>query len=92
TQTYRVLFIPKYEIGEIIAIAFLKRFLYLARVLDLYPKQIKNLTLIEAQLDGFNSIKEFQDKIMELNNIKSIAQWGFITRFKAIPTVIDYLK
>ncbi len=92
TQTYRTNFIPKYKIGEIIAIAFKKKFLYLAKVKGLYPKKIKDFTELEAKRDGFDSIAEFQDLIMELNKIKSKDQWGFITQFKRIPNIFDYLN
>ncbi len=92
TQTYRTNFIPKYKIEDIIAIAFKKKFLYLAKVKDLYPKKIKDFTELEAKRDGFDSIAEFQDLIMELNKIKSKDQWGFITQFKRIPNIFDYLN
>ena len=36
-QTYRVLFIPNFEEGEIIAITFKKEVLYLAKVLTIIP-------------------------------------------------------
>ena len=59
TQTYRTNFIPKYKIGETIAIAFKKKFLYLAKVKGLYPKKINDFTELEAKRDGFDSISEF---------------------------------
>lgn len=82
TQTYRLTFIPTFEIGEIVALTFKKEFLYFVKILKVYPKQIKDLTLVEAQLDGFNTVKEFQDKVMNLNSIKSKNRWGFIIVFK----------
>ncbi len=92
TQTYRMLFIPKFEIGEIVAICFKKEFLYLAKIKDLYPKQLRFIHNGEAELDGFCSLLEFRQKIMELNNINSLNQWGFVIVFEAIPTVMDYFK
>lgn len=92
TQTYRTNFIPTYECGEIIAIKFKKEFLFLAKVWNLYPKQIKNLDIEEAKRDGFLSIEDFQDKIMELNKIKSMNHWGFITIFEKIKNIIDYTQ
>jgi len=89
-QTGRTKFIPNYEIGEIVAITFKKDFLYLAKIIDLYPKQIKDFTLIEAKRDGFQSIEDFQNKLMEINDIKSKNHWAFITRFKKVKTILDY--
>jgi len=92
TQTGRTTFIPKYGIGETIAICFNKIFLFLAKVINLYPKQIKDYILKEAKLDGFNSVKEFQDTMMEINNIKSKNHWSFLTVFKKLKNVLDYLE
>lgn len=91
TQTCRILFIPSYKIGEIIAICFEKEFLFLAEVTDLYPKPLSSLMLTEALKDGFGSIKEFQDTVMALNNINDLDHWSFITLFKKIPNVFDYI-
>ncbi|MFW9875110.1 MAG: hypothetical protein ACFFG0_18550 [Candidatus Thorarchaeota archaeon] len=90
-QTFRTGFIPNYEIKDIIAIRFKKEFRFLAKVLDLYPNQIKSLTPKEAKQDGFSSVKEFQEGIMKLNNIKSMNHWGFITVFEKIKNMQDYL-
>lgn len=95
-QTYRTNFIPPYEVKEIVKIDFKenksRETLYLARIVELYPKQIKDLTLEEAKRDGFHSIKEFQDKIMKINKIKSKNKWGFITRFKKQKDVLEWLN
>jgi len=85
-QTFRTNFIPTYEISEIVMLRFkyedgTRKDLYPVKITELYPKQIKNLTLQEAILDGFNTIEKFQEKIMELNKIKSKNHWGFITRW-----------
>ena len=93
TQTCRTTFIPKYEIGEIVMLRFkengVKTDLYPVKIMDLYPTQIKDFTISEALLDGFTSIKEFQDKIMEINKLKSKNQWCFIIRWKEYFGVID---
>jgi len=87
-QTYRCIFIPTYEIGEIVKIIFkedgMKKFLFYAEITDLYPKQIKNIDLKEAQADGFNSIEEFREGIMEINKRTSLNRWGFIIRWKDV--------
>lgn len=99
TQTYRVLFIPTYEIEEIVAIKFKTIFevvcretLYLAEIKDIYPKQIKDLTIEEAKRDGFKSIDEFQKLVMKINKVKSKNRWGFIIRFKRIKDVLEWLS
>jgi len=95
TQTYRVLFIPTYEIREIVKIDYKenssRETLFLAIIKEIYPKQIRDLTLEEANLDGFDSIKNFQEGIMKINKIKSMNRWGFVIRFKKCATVLDYL-
>jgi len=106
-QTYRTNFLPKYRLNHIIIISFEKEFLYLARVLMLYPKQVKDLNLEEAKHDGFDSVKAFQQTIFDLNikakspslrrkkEIDYLEQWGIITRFKHIirnGTVLDWLN
>lgn len=88
TQTYRLLFIPTYDIGETVKIDFKendkRETLFLAEIKDIYPKQIKNLTLTEAVRDGFKTIREFRDKVMKINKIKNWNRWGFVIRFKPI--------
>jgi len=79
SQTCRTTFIPKYRIGEIIAISFLEEFLFLVPIENRYPAEIKDFTLDEAVRDGFGTIKEFQEKIMEINNIKYKDHWTFLT-------------
>lgn len=98
-QTFRCTFVPTYEIRETISIEFrtikddiYREMLYLAEIKDIYPKQIKNLTLEEAIRDGFSSVEEFQKKIMKINNVKSKNRWGFIIRFKRIKDVLEWLS
>lgn len=80
-QTFRTTFIPTYDFGEIVHIKYKKEIIFDAKITNIYPKQIRDITLEEAQRDGFDSIKEFQKKIMELNKIKSLNHWGFIIQF-----------
>lgn len=98
-QTYRVLFIPTYEIGEIVEIKFKTIFevicyetLYLAEIKDVYPKQIKDVSLEEAKRDGFESVEEFQRLVMKINRVKSKNRWGFIIRFKKIKDILEWLS
>lgn len=93
TQTCRTTFIPKYEIGEIVMLKFkengIKEDLYPAKITELYPKQLKDFTPEEARMDGFESVKAFQDEIKRLNNVKSLNQWGFIIRWKEYLGVLE---
>lgn len=82
TQTCRTRFVPSFEENEIIVLKFKGVFLYFAKITSIYAKRIKDLDLDEAKRDGFKSIKEFQEKLMELNHIKSKNHWAFIIRFE----------
>lgn len=95
TQTYRTNFIPYYKDKEIVALTHKKVFKYFIRIERYYPKQIKNLTLEEAKRDGFESVKEFQNGIMKINNIKDIEHWGFIIQYQPLKSfesknLLDY--
>ncbi len=85
-QTYRMLYIPTYRIGETIALSFkdketdLKEFLYLVKITEIIPKQVKDLTLEDAKLDGFENVAEFQECVMDLNH-KQMDNWGFLIRW-----------
>ena len=92
-QTYRCIFIPNFYPGEIIQLKFKGKELYQAKVLEVYPKQLKDITLKEAKEDGFNSVKEMQKGIMKLNNnVKSLEHWGFFIKWEPISTIMDYLE
>jgi len=105
TQTYRTIYFPKYRVNEIIAITFKKEFLYLVRVTEIYPKQVKDLTIDEALRDGFESIIDFHAVLFDLNiSTKNttlrkkkekdyLEQWGMITRWKPIekPDLEEFL-
>ena len=95
-QTFRCLFIPTYEIGDIVKIMFkennIKELLFHAEIVYLYPQKIRNLTNMEAKADGFENDEEFKKKIMELNNIKSVNRWGFVIGFKKIKDMLEWLS
>lgn len=84
-QTFRCIFIPTYEIGEVVDIKFkennVKTSLFEAKITNIYPKKIRDVTLREAQADGFNSIEDFRKGIMEINKIKSLDRWGFLIKW-----------
>ena len=87
-QTMRMLFIPTYSEGEIVAIVFKdkkkeKEFLYFVIVKKIYPKILRDITLAEAKLDGFDSIKECQECLIDLNK-KKLDNWLFITRWEPL--------
>ncbi|MFX1501181.1 MAG: winged helix-turn-helix transcriptional regulator [Promethearchaeota archaeon] len=88
-STFRTVYIPKYEKGEIVKIQFRadgkKEFLFYAEILDFYPKMIYQITLQEAKWDGFNSVNDFIKTIKKLNpSIKNSNMWGFYTKFKKV--------
>lgn len=96
-RTFRTNFIPKYRIDEIIAIMFSDKnseedkFLYFAKVQEIYPKMIKEVNLKEAKEDGFRTLKAFKNAICEINNIKDakrFEQIGIFTVFE--PMEDDY--
>ena len=97
-RTFRVKFCPTYIVDEIVKIDFIDRninkreTLYQARIVAIYPKQIKSVDHYEAQLDGFRSVKHFRKGIMEINQIKSIERWGFFTLFAKCKTIFDFAQ
>jgi len=90
-QTFRCLFVPNYDVGEVINIKFQDEILYQAIIKEIYPKQIKDLSFEEAKRDGFDSIQEMQDKVMELNKVKNLNRWGFVIQFKKILSIDTFL-
>lgn len=96
-RTFRCIFLPTYEVKEYININFKRengtiKTLYPARVLKIYPIQIKNVGLHEAKLDGFDSVYDFRKAILEINKVKSLNRWGFFTIFTRSKTVFDFGK
>ena len=88
-QTMRMLFLPSYLEEEIVALVFKnkitkeKEFLLLVEITEIYAKKLRDVTLQEAQRDGFTSIEECQECLMELNNRK-LDHFVFLTRWKDI--------
>jgi len=87
-RTFRCLFIPTYDIKEIVNITWkedgIREVLYIAKIINIYPKQIKDVTDFEAILDGFINKYEFRKGLMEINHIRNINRWGFFTVFDRI--------
>jgi len=87
-QTTRAVMCPRYEENkEEVYLDFkheneLRERLYIAKVLEIYPKRIKDYTLAEAKADGFKSVKAYKTGIMEINNIKNMNFWTFIIPFE----------
>jgi hypothetical protein len=91
--TSRTTFQPNYFEEDIVNIDFkyenqIRERLFEAEIIKIYPKQIKDYSLEEALKDGFKSVKEFQEGIMEINKIKRIDHWSFITEFKRTSDLI----
>ena len=91
-QTIRCLFIPTYEVGEIIKINFKKKLLFQAKIERIYPKLMKDITDKEAILDGFSNVLDCQKALLEINNIKSLNRYCFIIGFEPISTLIDFVN
>ena len=95
-RTFRVLFIQKYIVGDTVKIDFKegekRETLYLAKIKEIYPKQLGNVGEKEAKLDGFDSIEAFRKGIMEINNIKNLEHWGFFTVFSKIKNILEFGK
>lgn len=91
-QTIRSLFIPNYEVGEIVKINFKKKLLFHAKIERIYPKLMKDINEKEAILDGFSNVLDCQKKLLELNKIKSLNRYCFIIRFEPISTLFDFVE
>lgn len=89
-QTFRTIYIPTFDVGETVAITFRdikggkKEFLYFVKITEIFPKKIKELDLKDARLDGFDSVREFQDTVMKLNKITNTDHYGFIIRWRLV--------
>ena len=90
-QTIRCLFIPNYEVGEIIKINFKKKLLFHAKIERIYPKLMKDITEKESILDGFSNVLDCQKKLLEINHIKSLNRYCFIIGFEPISTLFDFV-
>jgi len=84
TQTIRTLFIPNFYVRDIVWIKFKKKRLYQVRITLIEAKRLKDITLLEARKDGFETIKECQKAVMELNGIRSLEHWSFIIQWKPL--------
>jgi hypothetical protein len=90
-QTIRTNYIPRNKIGEKTAIAWKnkqkeKEFLYFVKITEIFPIQIKDITLEIAQRDGFDNINICKAVLMDLNNC-GLNQWAFVIRWKEMNDV-----
>ena len=85
-QTFRCLFFPSFIEKEKILLTSTefgpKIDLMIVPVTEIYPRKIRDILLEEARRDGFNSIKEMQTGLLEINHLKSIDRWGMIIRWE----------
>jgi hypothetical protein len=100
-QTIRMLFIPDYITGDKVKIVWRKKIdkntnrdkiLFIASITDIFPIQMKDITIEIAKRDGFKSIDDCKQKLADLNSkdSKKIDQmWGFVIRFKKTNETID---
>jgi hypothetical protein len=91
-QTIRTTFIPNFFEGEIIKIKFNKKEIFRAKVTEIYPKQLFQITEKEAKLDGFDSREECFKGLFELNNLSSLKHYCFIIRFEKILNLDKYIE
>jgi len=88
TQTIRAIFIPRFLEGEIISIKFEKEHLFHAKVLEVFPRQLRYINWEIAVRDGFGyadlPILECQKKLMEINKGLKLDNWVFIIRFEKV--------
>lgn len=89
TQTTRAIMVPRYEENsEEVFLDFkyldtlLRERLFIARILEIYPKRVKDYTLAEAKADGFKTVKAYREGIMTINNLPSKNIWTFIIPFE----------
>lgn len=91
TQTIRCLFIPPFVEGEIIGIRFRKKLIFHAKITEIYPKKLNEITYEESIRDGFNSPYDCIKDLMEINNLKHANRYCFIIRFKKVINLNYYL-
>ena len=104
-QTIRMLFIPDYFVNDKVKIVARKkipgsknldRVLFIALVTEIFPIQMKEITLEIARRDGFETINECKEKLAILNS-KDMERfdlmWGFVIRFKKttdnLPAILE---
>jgi hypothetical protein len=89
-QTIRTNNIPYYEPYECVVIKFKQEPLFLTQITDYFPKQLKDITLEEAKRDGFKTVEQCQNLLMEINNINSLVHYCFLIQWdKAKRVMLD---
>jgi hypothetical protein len=92
-QTTRLIVIPRYHVKEDVKLRFKyddgsEEDLFVVRISTVFPIQMKAATEEIAVLDGFKSIPEYWEALMEINHRKKVndflEDWGFITRWEDI--------
>lgn len=79
---------------------FPKELLFLVPIEEIYPKRLCDVNLEEAQLDGFESVEDFVDGLMQINNVKFREHWSFLIRWdpekrifvKPTPTLMNFIE
>jgi len=99
-QTIRLLFIPSYAPDEQIRLIArdssnkeekVEVECFIGQVTEVFPIQLKTITLEIAKLDGFQTVPECQAKLAELNGLKkhqerAMGHWGFVIRWEPVTT------
>lgn len=90
-QTTRIIYIPRYHIAELVMLKFKESEiriddLFVVCITTIFPIQMKSATLDIALRDGFDSVREYQEGLAEINhrkfNSSFLEDWGFVTRWK----------
>jgi len=90
-QTTRIIYIPRYHVRELVLLRFKESEtriddLFVVNITEIFPIQIKSATLDIALRDGFDSVREYQERLAEINhrkfNSSFLEDWGFVTRWK----------
>jgi hypothetical protein len=62
--------------------------LFVVCITAIFPIQMKSATLDIALRDGFDSVREYQEGLAEINhrkfNSSFLEDWGFVTRWKDV--------
>jgi hypothetical protein len=90
-QTTRIIYIPRYHVQELVMLRFKESEiriddLFVVKITEIFPIQMKAATLDIAERDGFDSVREYQEGLAEINHRKFndafLEDWGFVTRWK----------
>lgn len=94
-QTIRMLYVPDHTRGDEFRLIARDSMVdprhdiecYIGGITEVFPIQLKDITLEIAQLDGFKTVDECKAKLAELNHVKGPRvdlHWGFVIRWEPV--------